>query len=87
MPRAATTSRRLREAAYPATQPDCRSGARDFGFDRAQASRGLAALAEARLVSVEQAPGQKPLVTILDGADPGAAHKAVVPADPVETTP
>jgi len=41
-----------------------------FGFDRAQACRGLAALAEAQLVAVEHGAGRKPVVTILPGGEP-----------------
>jgi hypothetical protein len=40
--------------------------AREFGFHRTQASRGLEELEEARLVSVERAAGRKPRVTILE---------------------
>jgi len=40
----------------------------DFGLDRFAASRGLAELERAGLVSVIRHPGRKPIVTILDVA-------------------
>lgn len=44
--------------------------ARDFGFDRSSASRALATLARAGLVSVRRAAGRKAWVTILDAPEP-----------------
>lgn len=42
-----------------------------FGFHRTRASRALGALAEAGLVCVKRAPGQKPIVTILEAPASG----------------
>ncbi len=44
--------------------------ARQFGFDQSSASRALAQLARARLISLEQAPGRKHKVTVLDVKEP-----------------
>lgn len=41
--------------------------ARDFGMDRATASRGLAQLARAGLVSVDHQPGRKVTVRVVHG--------------------
>jgi hypothetical protein len=40
--------------------------ANELGFDRSTASRALSALARARLVSVEQAPGRNCSVSVLE---------------------
>jgi hypothetical protein len=51
----------------------------EFGFDRFAGSRGLVALEQAGLVSVNRAPGRKPIVTILDPESPAAGDQGGEP--------